>query len=138
LILFSDVDTCSESFNEFTLSFCQILTFFQTPVCGGLSCYYDSEQRQCKGQCSNTVLEQCVSQVNNPSKDSDCICASSIANSNATYFDQQLNILTIDMPSCDANTCYGNSCSFFYISINRQSDKNLYAFCNNEKFNTDY
>ena len=129
--------TCTETYNEFTLSFCQILTYFKNPVCGGLSCYFDASTGQCGGQCGNTVLEQCVSKVESPNDDSDCVCEISKANSNATYFDQQSKVLIINMPSCDASTCYGNSCSFFYVSVDRQSDNVLYAYCNNDKYNND-
>ena len=107
--------------------------YFKTPVCGGFSCYFDANKKQCAGQCSNTVLETCVSTVVNPQDDSDCTCATSNA-----YFTSQYNSKTgvniIDLPTCDASSCRGNSCSFKYISVNRVSDQVLYGFCNNDRF----
>jgi hypothetical protein len=134
----SSIEDCNNIFNAFTMNFCQVLTYFKTPVCGGLSCYFDTNTGQCGGQCSNTVLEKCVSKVDNPSEDSHCACASSVAISNATSFDTETNTLTVAIPSCDASTCFVNSCSFRYISVNRQSDGVLYGYCNNDKYYNNY
>jgi hypothetical protein len=126
---------CEENVSTFTLSKCQILTHFKTPVCGASSCYYNSTAGKCDGQCSNTILSTCVSQSDNPSQDSDCVCASSTA-----MFVNNFNIRTgvnlINIPTCDPRTCYGNTCSFKYVSVNRVSDGQLYGFCNNEKVNS--
>ena len=134
----STIDYCNNVFNAYTMNFCQVLTYFKKQVCGGLSCYFDASAGQCRGQCSNTFLQKCVSKVDNPSEDSDCVCASSVATSNSTSFDPETNTLTIGIPSCDASTCFGNSCSFCYISVDRQSDGQLYGFCNNEKYYNNY
>lgn len=123
---------CESTFNDFTMDFCQQLTYFKTPVCGGFSCFFNPSTRKCDGQCKEITLEKCVSRAKYPSSDSDCVCATSIANSNATFYDSQSNVLTIGLPSCNASTCYGNSCDFSYISVNRQTDGVLYAYCNND------
>ena len=128
---------CEENINSFTLSHCQILSHFKTPVCGATSCYYNSTTGKCGGQCSNTVLETCVSQFDNPSQDSDCVCASSV-DSWTSNFNSRTNVNTINIPTCNATSCYGNTCSFKYVSVNRVSDGKLYGFCNNEKVNSDF
>jgi hypothetical protein len=115
------LDSCNETFNPFTANYCQQLTHFKTPVCGGQSCFFNESKQKCDGQCSNTILETCVSKVRNPTEDSDCVCTSS-------------NVLagTNNEESCDAATCYGNSCILAYFFINRISDGTLYAVCNND------
>jgi hypothetical protein len=128
---------CEENVSTFTLSQCQIMLHFKTPVCGATSCYYNSTTGKCGGQCSNTVLETCVSQFDNPSQDSDCVCASSVA-SWTSNFNSRTNVNTINIPTCNATSCYGNTCSFKYVSVNRVSDGKLYGFCNNEKVNSDF
>lgn len=122
-----DLETCNETFNSFTKSNCQMLTYLNMPVCGGLSCFYNSTIGKCDGQCENVILQKCVSQVENPSQDSDCLCASSFA----SFTRQQ-------QPTCEPRTCYGNSCSFSFFSIHRQSDNHLHGFCNNEKVNSNF
>ena len=117
----------------FTLKPCSKLTYFNQPVCGGLSCFYNSKEGRCDGQCSNAFLGKCVSTVSKPSSDADCKCATSNAYKNGTSYDQSQNELTINIPWCDDSTCYGNSCSFFFVSVNRVSDQQLYAWCNNER-----
>jgi hypothetical protein len=122
---------CEESISTFTQTNCKMLKHFKTPVCGATSCYYNSTTGKCGGQCSNTVLETCVSRSRNPTQNSDCVCASSAA-SFTSNFDSRTGVTTIDIPTCDASTCYGNTCSFKYVSVNRVSDGQLYGFCNNE------
>ena len=133
MIVFLVNRTCTKTYNKFTLSFCKILTYFKTPVCGGLSCYFDASTGQCGGQCGNTVFETCVSKVENPNNDSHCACASSVASWTPEY-NNSTNVQTINVATCDASTCYGNSCSFFYVSVDRQYDNGLYAHCNNDKY----
>ena len=42
--------------------------------CDCIYCYYDSEQKQCTGQCEHKEYSQCVSQVKNPQNVTDCAC----------------------------------------------------------------
>ena len=126
--------TCS-GYNLLTLKQCSQITYFNQPVCGGLSCFYNSTKGQCDGQCSNSFLGKCVSIVSNPSSNADCKCATSNSYMNGTSYDQSQNVLTIEIPWCDASTCFGNSCSFFFVSVNRVSDNQLYGWCNNDQVN---
>jgi hypothetical protein len=119
-----DASLCNETFNSFTQSNCQNLLYYNLPVCGGLLCFFNQQIGKCDGQCRNTILETCVSQVEKPSKDSDCICGSSLA-----------RFTSDDIPTCDSSNCFENSCSFAYVSINRLKVNTLYGFCNNEKVN---
>ena len=116
-----DLDSCNQTFNPFTTNYCQILTQFKTPVCGGLSCYFNETNKKCDGQCSNTILQTCVSKVSNPTENSDCVCASSrvVTDNNNNFY-------------CDKANCYSNSCSLTYFLINRISDGSVYAICNND------
>ena len=123
----NDTKNCSNKFNPFTFSTCQVLTYFNTPVCGGQSCYFNQTSQKCDGQCSNPILQKCVSKTESPQSDVDCTCASSIANPVVLLRGQPIQII----PSCDASTCFLNSCSFFYVSINRLKNATLYAACNN-------
>ena len=118
--------------NLFTLKQCTPLTYFNQPVCGGLSCFYNATKGKCDGQCPNTFLGKCVSTVSNPSSNADCKCATSNAYRNGTYYDQSQNVLTINIPWCDDSTCFGKSCSYFFVSVNRVSDQQLYGWCNND------
>jgi hypothetical protein len=122
-----DLSVCNETFNLFTQGNCKNLLFFNKPVCGGLQCYYNQRTGKCDGQCKNTILETCVSRVEKPSKDSDCICGSSIA-----------SFTSNGIPSCDTSNCFGNPCVFAYVSMNRQKDNILYGFCYNDKVNLIY
>ena len=124
--------TCQNDINAFTLNTCQILTHFNTPVCGGQTCFFNSTTGMCGGQCQNTILETCVSQVENPSEDSDCVCARSVASWTSNY-NNRTNVLTNNVPTCDASTCYGNPCAFRYVSVNRKSDGVLRGFCTNAR-----
>ena len=127
---YNNIQQCSINFNPFTLSPCQILTYFNRPVCGGQSCFFNQTSQKCDGQCSNPILQTCVSKSDTPRVDGDCVCASSSTNP-SIWSNFSLGYYQY-LPSCDASTCYGNSCSFFYVSINRISNGTLYARCNND------
>jgi hypothetical protein len=119
-----DLSVCNETFNSFTQDNCKSLLYFNKPTCGGLLCYFNQRTGKCDGQCKNIILETCVSRVEKPNKDSDCICGSSVAS------------FTLDgIPECDTSNCFGNPCVFAYVSLNRQKDNTLYGFCYNEKVN---
>ena len=118
-----DLSVCNETFNPFTSNTCRNLMYFNIPVCGGLLCFYNQHIGKCDGQCENTFLETWVSQVEVPSKDSDCVCGSSKA------------FRSGDTPTCDITNCFGNSCAFAFVSINRKKDNTLYGFCKNDKRN---
>jgi hypothetical protein len=114
------IEVCTKTYNPFTVNYCVVLTHFKTPVCGGLSCYFNEAKKKCDGQCSNTILQTCVSRVSKPTEDTDCICASSRILTSKTF------------STCDLNSCYGNSCSLSYFIVNGISDGTIYGTCNND------
>lgn len=126
-----------------TNKLCRFITNFNEPVCGCMYCLLNYTTKQCFGQCSNTLLETCVSKKPVPSTDSDCVCvgcqASNIKQTTPPpsyvpnyYDDYAYN--DQGLPSCNASSCYpGNSCSFFYATKNRVPiSDSLYCKCNND------
>ena len=116
----ANIEICNKTYNPFTANYCVVLMYFKTPVCGGLSCYFNEKKKKCDGQCTNTILQTCVSKVSNPTDNSDCVCASSRV------------LPTKNYSVCDSSTCYSNSCSLAYYFVNGISDGTLYATCNND------
>lgn len=119
-----------------TMKPCSVLKNFNQDVCGCNFCMYDKAERKCYGQCSNVFLETCVSKVPLPASDDDCTCAScsaSLKTTNPYVNNQSIYDNGQQVPTCDASTCYaGNSCSFFYMSLNhRKINETLYCQCNN-------
>ena len=124
----NNTESCTSSFNPFTFTQCSVLKYFNTNVCGGLSCYFNETTKKCTGQCSNPLLQTCISRTEIPTSDFDCYCGSS--STNPVIFKNGIYMQTI--PSCDSSNCTVNSCSFFYVSVNRVGDNTLYASCNND------
>jgi hypothetical protein len=128
-----------------TMKQCEILTNFNQQVCGCNFCMFSPITKQCFGQCSNIVLEKCVSKVPIPTSSNDCTCASCKASLKIIETTQAYNYdngefnyhyIGEHIPSCDESTCYlGNSCSFYYLSLNRRKiNDTLYCSCNNNNF----
>jgi hypothetical protein len=127
-----------------TNSSCRIMTHFNQKVCGCKFCYFNNIFNKCFGQCSNTVLETCVSKVPIPTKNSHCKCASCKAlwniiettKAHYNYVEDSNYFLEQQIPSCDDSTCYqGNSCSYYYFSKNRVLiNDSLFCQCNNNNF----
>jgi hypothetical protein len=127
----NDTQACSSNYNPFTVGPCELLTYFNRPVCGGQSCYYNKTTKKCSGQCANPILQTCVSKAYVPQDDSDCVCGSSVANPKVV--NSKTGQWTQTIPSCDTSNCFGNPCSFFYVSVDRLTNRTLYAACINDK-----
>ena len=120
---------------------CQIMKNFDKIVCGCFFCRFNKTEKKCVGQCSNTILQTCVSKVYFPKKSSDCVCTSctsswNIVKTTPSYFYNNYEVESYvgqRIPSCDDRTCYpGNSCSFFFISKDREVvNDTLFCHCNN-------
>ena len=127
-----------------TNSKCRVMMNFNQKVCGCEFCYFNYVLNKCVGQCSNTVMETCVSKVPIPSKTSDCACASCKASLDiiettqvySNYIEGDYYYVGQKIPSCDDSTCYpGNSCSFYYFSKNRVLiNDSIFCQCNNNNF----
>ena len=113
-----------------TMKQCEIITNFNKPVCGCNFCMF------------SRITETCVSKVPIPASSDDCTCASCTASlttieTTQAYSNDEFNYyIGEQIPSCDASTCYnGNSCSFFYLSLNRRKvNDTLFCACNNNNF----
>ncbi len=53
---------------------CEWLRNFDEPFCGCLSCAFNTRTSKCEGQCSNLLLQSCLSIIPVPKKSSDCVC----------------------------------------------------------------
>ena len=119
---------------------CRILLNFDEPVCGCFYCRFNRTTSKCYGQCSNILLQTCVSKVYHPTKSSDCICAScsptwEIIMTTLPYYYGEVDYIKGEKyPSCNPSTCFpGNSCLPVYVSKNHVAINNtLYCQCNND------
>ena len=116
---------------------CVELMNFNEKVCGCKTCSFNQITKQCNGQCGNIVLESCVSKVAEPKSSSDCACASCNAYFANVVATTQLitssvinDLYNIPSPVCDDSTCFGNSCTPLFLSINHNRvNESLFCKC---------
>ena len=140
-----DLDGKCTGFCPLTLKKCEELVNYDVKVCGCCFCKYNTTSKRCSGQCSKMITNNCISRVPNPTRDSDCVCASCTSqfievNNNdyydLQYYDGPIVEPTVQLlPSCDSKTCYGHQCKSVFVSStihNSTSEKNLECLCLNE------
>jgi hypothetical protein len=127
-----DVNGKCTGFCPLTLKRCEELVNFDSNVCGCGYCSFNTTTKKCNGQCGNLILDSCVSKVEIPTKDSDCLCASCKSGWETVGGDPANPDYQVT-PSCDQTTCFGNSCEPVFVSFNGRTRANetLYCSCSN-------
>ena len=102
---------------------CVILWNYDTMVCGCHFCSFNATTKKCYGQCNNLALGNCISIVDNPTRDSDCSCR---------YCQSSVRIRSDGtiLPNCNGNRCLPHTCSSVMMSANATTT-NLECVCNN-------
>jgi hypothetical protein len=113
---------------------CVELLNYDTKVCGCQYCKFNATSNSCQGQCSNLVISKCVSIVDSPSNDRDCVCSSCSSSTGPVdnINDYGVPETTIE-DSCNDQTCNNNECLPVYVRTELVPRSPLECICLNKR-----